>query len=209
MSAETAEHLFEPFYTTREAGKGTGLGLSIVHSIVTDLGGSIHVDSEPGKGARFTLQFPRASLEAITPRQTRTEEPAEPATVLLAEDLEAVRGLLRGWLAEAGYKVLEAGNGKDALRLSREHNGPIDLLIGNAIMPRTGGFELSRALSKERIGIETMLISGFAEELLEGLETLPPGARFIPKPFGRMDFLKNVTDLLAHARKKKSMSSSV
>jgi PAS domain S-box-containing protein len=208
MSAETAEHLFEPFFTTREPGKGTGLGLSIVHSIVTDLGGSISAESEPGKGACFTVFLPRAGVETAPPELQESNDSPGPATVMIAEDQDGIRSLLSSWLTSAGYKVIEAENGEEAIRLAREYPGPIDMLVGNVMMPRAGGFEVARALASVRSGMHTVLISGYAQELIDERETLPPGARFLPKPFARADFLKNVSDLLIQARKKQFTKSA-
>jgi PAS domain S-box-containing protein len=200
MSRETAEHLFEPFFTTREQGKGTGLGLSIVHSIVTDLGGTIHVDSEPGCGACFTIYVPRAGVGRIAPPGAEAIPP-ESVTILLVEDQEGARSLLRTYLTGAGYKVLEAENGEDAIGIARGHTGSIELLVTDVAMPKAGGFEVARALAEQRKGIRTMFISGYAQELLDGTETLPSGARFLPKPFARTDFLRNVSELLAQSKR--------
>jgi PAS domain S-box-containing protein len=202
MSAETAEHLFEPFFTTKEPGSGTGLGLSIIHSIITDLGGTIHVDSRPGSGAAFTVYFPRAGadMEVHLAEDPVSAGIAEPATVLLVEDQESVRRLLRDYLFNSGYVVLEATNGEEAIRISGEHDGAIDLLITDVMMPRASGFEVARALAECRAGMKVMFISGYAEELENGLESLPAGARFLPKPFARTDLLKNVSDLLGRGK---------
>lgn len=198
MSAETVEHLFEPFFTTKEPGSGTGLGLSIIHSIITDLGGTIHVDSEPGKGATFTVFFPRAGAATELPAVDApvSREVSEPATVLLVEDQESVRRLLREYLVNSGCSVLEATNGEEAIRIADEHVGVIHLLITDVMMPRASGFAVARALAEHRAGMKVMFISGYAEELENGLENLPAGACFLPKPFARIDLLKNVNDLL-------------
>jgi two-component system cell cycle sensor histidine kinase/response regulator CckA len=201
MSAETAEHLFEPFFTTKEPGRGTGLGLSIIHTIISDLGGTIHVDSEPGKGATFTVYLPRAGAAAeMPPGEDSSTEVLGPATVLLVEDQESVRRLLRDCLVNAGCNVLEAGNGEEAIRIAGDHDGTIDLLITDVMMPRASGFAVARALAESREGMKVMFISGYAEELESGMESLPAGARFLPKPFGKVDLLKNVSDLLSQAR---------
>jgi two-component system cell cycle sensor histidine kinase/response regulator CckA len=188
MTAETAQHLFEPFYTTKETGKGTGLGLTIVDSIVTDLGGRIHVNSEPGRGATLTIYFPRA--------ETAAGMSGNPATILLADDEKGVRNLLRGYLVRAGYTVLEAGDGEEAIRIGNAHAGTIDLLITDVVMPKASGFDVARALSGQA-GIRILFVSGHAQEFSDGHENLPAGALFLPKPFKRAEFLKNVRDLLA------------
>jgi CheY-like chemotaxis protein len=200
MSAKTAEHLFEPFFTTKGLGKGTGLGLSIVHSIVTDLGGTIHVDSEPGCGATFTVYLPRLEAAPALPAIALPAimEPApraatEPATLLLVEDHESIRCLLRNYLANAGYKVLDAGDAEEAIRMANQYEGSIDLLITDVVMPSGNGFEVARALGDRRPRMKTILMSGYPQEMASGRETLPAGARLLLKPFVREDLLKAVS----------------
>jgi signal transduction histidine kinase/CheY-like chemotaxis protein len=199
MTAETAEHLFEPFFTTKERGSGTGLGLSIAHSIVTGDGGTINVESEPGCGSTFTIYLPRAEAAGAVPV---VELPArgttsEPSTVLLVEDQDGVRNLVRGYLLSAGYKVLEADNGEAAIHLANEYVGRIDVLITDVLMPRAGGLEVAQSLAPQRPEMKIIFISGYAQELLNGIETLPTDAQFLPKPFIRTELLKVVSDLLA------------
>ena len=198
MSAETAEHLFEPFFTTKQPGGGTGLGLSIVDSIVTDHGGTIHVDSTAGRGATFTVYLPRTAGTTDRPviGEPDTREVAGAPTVLLVEDQAAVRRLLFDYLISAGSIVLEAGDGEEAIRLAGEHPGLIDLLITDVKMPGASGFEVARTLARKWEGMKTLFISGYAQELADGIENLPPGARFLPKPFARSEFLQNVNALL-------------
>jgi hypothetical protein len=196
MSAETAKHLFEPFFTTKEPGSGTGLGLSIVHSIVTDHGGSIHVDAEPGKGALFTIYFPQASAGAPRANNPQPGREEDPPTILLVEDQHDVRRLLRAYLEECGCRILEADNGAEAIRIGQEHPDPIHMLITDVVMPEAGGFEVARALRGQRGLTNTIFISGYAQELVDGLEDLPAGARFLPKPFTKRDLLRTVSDLL-------------
>jgi two-component system, cell cycle sensor histidine kinase and response regulator CckA len=198
MSAEAAERLFEPFFTTKELGKGTGLGLSIVDSIITDLGGTIHVDSEPGKGATFTVYIPRVGTANSMPviDDPGSVAATEGPTVLLVEDHEAVRSLVRNFLTSAGYRVLEAEDGEEGVRIGNEYDGAIDLLITDMMMPKSNGSEVARALSSRREGMKIIVISGHAAELVDALESFPVGARFLPKPFVRGDLLQHVSDLL-------------
>ncbi len=209
MSTETAEHLFEPFFTTKQIGGGTGLGLSIVHSIVTDHGGTIQVESSPGAGATFTLYFPRttAPLDRLPPREPDNFEPPDAVKLLLVEDQDNVRGLLREYLANAGYIVLEARNGDEAIRIADEHSGPIDLLITDVMMPGANGFEVARNVFAGRPGIKTIFISGYAQELVDGVVNLPPGARFLPKPFSKTELLQKVSSLLLGREKTRTVNA--
>jgi two-component system cell cycle sensor histidine kinase/response regulator CckA len=200
MSPDTAEHLFEPFFTTKEPGSGTGLGLSIVHTIVTDHGGTIHVDAEPGRGAAFTLYFPRVAEVAAPPpvvEKPAARDGSSAQTILLVDDQKDVRGLLLAYLENSGCKILEAENGEEAIKIARDYPGTIDLLITDVRMPKATGFEVARALSSHRGVTKTIFISGYAQDLVDGRENLPSGARFLPKPFAKRDFLQNVSDLLS------------
>ncbi len=183
MSRETSRHLFEPFFTTKPAGSGTGLGLSIVDSIVTDLGGSIYVNSEPGRGAMFRISIPTAEVQ-------------QSATVLLAEDQDGIRRLLRDYLESAGYNVLEAADGDQAIQLAHERSHPVDLLVTDMVMPGPGGLEVSETLTMRWPDLKTVFISGYAHEFDKGGENVPPGARFLRKPFTKTELLNSVRDLL-------------
>jgi CheY-like chemotaxis protein len=200
MSAKTAEHLFEPFFTTKGLGKGTGLGLSIVHSIVTDLGGTIHVESEPGCGATFMVYLPRVEAVPALPANalpTIAEAGPIPVTLLLVEDHESIRCLLGNYLTNSGYKVLVAADADEAIQVANQYEGSIDLLITDVIMPEGNGFEVARALGERRPWMKVILMSGYPKELVSGRETIPPGARLLPKPFVKEDLLKAVRGLLS------------
>ena len=204
MSAETAERLFE-------SGKGTGLGLSIVHSIVTDLDGTIRVDSASGEGATITVRIPLAGTAIASPvvmSDPGSGGAAARTTVLVVDGDERVRHLLREYLASSGYGVIEAEAGGAAIRIANEHDGPIDLLITDAIMPGANGFAVARALSERRPGMKTIFISGYGRERVNELESLPRGARFLPKPLLKKDLLNSVSELLRQ-EEKLIMKSSV
>ncbi len=204
ISAETASKLFEPFFTTKSIGKGTGLGLSIVHSIVTDLGGLVHVESEPGEGAVFTLYFPCSggSVAAPLPAAATPAPGAEPdpLTVLLVAEDDEVRRLVRQNLAEAGSRVLEAGNGDEAIRLAADFPGRIDLMIAEAVMPKASGFEAARTVARQRSGLKVIFISGYSQERLDVAEDIPPGSQFLPKPFSKADLERQMGDLLRRGK---------
>jgi PAS domain S-box-containing protein len=200
MSAKTAEHLFEPFFTTKGLGKGTGLGLSIVHSIVTDLGGTIQIESEPGCGATFMVYLPRVETAPALPAVSDAGSPRTAvgaATVLLVEDHESIRCLLGNYLTNSGCKVLVAGDVDEAMQIANQHEGSIDLLITDVIMPGGNGFEVARALVDRRPRMKTILMSGYPNELVSGRENMPKGACLLLKPFVKEDLLKAVRGLLS------------
>jgi hypothetical protein len=193
MSCETSAHLFEPFFTTKAPGSGTGLGLSIVQSIVTDLGGSIQVASQPGRGTAFGISLPRSA--------------ERPATVLLAEDQDGIRRLVRDYMAGAGYAVLEAADGEQALRIANQRAAPVDLLVTDMVMPGAGGLEVAETLTLRWPDLKTVFISGYSQEFDKNAESVPPGARFLRKPFTKAELLDSVSDLLG-GRKSIAMKAS-
>jgi PAS domain S-box-containing protein len=167
MEPETLARIFEPFFTTKEPGKGTGLGLATVYGIVRQSGGFVSVESAPGSGTTFHVYLPRTLVEA-TPVVAITAEAAPPAgreTVLLAEDDEALRGLIREVLQVLGYTVLEAADGETALALASTHPGRIDLLLTDMVMPRLGGRELGHRLLAGRPALRVLYMSGYPSDV--------------------------------------------
>jgi PAS domain S-box-containing protein len=179
MEAATRERIFEPFFTTKEVGRGTGLGLATVYGIVEQAGGAVFVESEPGAGARFRVYFPACAAEAEAEPATPPGVPAgRQETVLLVEDEVQLRAPLSRILRGRGYRVLEAGDGEEALSVADRHPGGIDLLLSDVVMPRMGGVELARRLGERRPGMRTLLMSGYAFDELAGRE----GAEVLEKP---------------------------
>jgi two-component system cell cycle sensor histidine kinase/response regulator CckA len=212
MDSKTAEHMFEPFYTTKERGSGTGLGLSIVHSIVTDLGGTINVESEPGKGATFTIYIPVAEAAAGAQAARGPGPRQDPAhtTVLLIEDRRdrrAIRHMVGGYFADSGYKVLTAESREEAVHVAEENECPLDLLITDVTLPGASGFEIARALAAKLPKIKTIFITDHPRKELERPQNLPEGALFLSKPFCREDFLKAVSDLVGLETRQTTRSS--
>jgi two-component system, cell cycle sensor histidine kinase and response regulator CckA len=178
-------HLFEPLFTTKEKGKGTGLGLSTVLTIVTTAGGHITVQSEPGKGSRFTVYLPRVDESAVA---ERCERPALASargteTILVVEDETTVRELAREFLELQGYKVLEATHGQEALRISRTHDGPIHLMLTDVVMPHMYGHELAETLAPLRPAMKVLYMSGYGEDSGVLRSILASGTTFLQKPF--------------------------
>jgi two-component system cell cycle sensor histidine kinase/response regulator CckA len=154
MDKATQARIFEPFFTTKEVGKGTGLGLATVYGIVKQSGGSIEVYSEVNKGTVFKIHLPRitAVVAGTAPTAEPLQTPGGAETILLVEDEEGVRELACLALQSAGYNVLTARDGVEALRLGEEHQGPIHLLVTDVVMPRMGGRSLAdRIASLERV----------------------------------------------------------
>jgi len=185
MTDEVKAHLFEPFFTTKEPGKGTGLGLASVYGIVKQHGGNIYCESEPGKGTTFRIYLP--AVEAEAERLPRRDEegivPRGTETVLVVEDEAMVRDILTRTLREQGYRVLEAMDGEQALRVANEYAGEIHLLVTDVVMPQMNGQELSERLAAVRPGIKTLFVSGYTDNAIVRKGILKPGIVFLQKPF--------------------------
>jgi signal transduction histidine kinase len=163
MDDNVKKHIFEPFFTTKEAGKGTGLGLATVYGIVKQGNGFIDVESEPGKGTRFRIYFPKAVNEgAVYEEQQETASiPRGSETVLLVEDEESIRTMLNAFLQSLGYTVFTASNGKEALDLAKKHKKEIHLLVADVVMPSMNGFELAKHVKNLFPEIKQLFISGY------------------------------------------------
>lgn len=183
IDAETLSHIFEPFFTTKEKGKGTGLGLSTVHRIVKESGGDVWVHSAPGEGATFTICLPRANQPAEHGETAATPKTADGSeTLLLVEDEEGVRKLLTHVLHRRGYKVLEASNGEEALRLYERRGSDIQLVLTDMVMPHMSGRELGEKLRSLRPDLKIIYMSGYTDDVLVRTGALGPGMSFLQKP---------------------------
>jgi PAS domain S-box-containing protein len=191
-------HLFEPFFTTKGPGKGTGLGLATVYGIVTQSGGAIRVDSEPGHGAVFTIDLPRVDAPADLRGDPGMPEaaPHGSETVLLVEDEPEVRGLARDILHQQGYTVLEAADGDEALRIGRGHGGPIHLLVTDVVMPQMGGRELADRLQAGRQETKVLYVSGYTDDAILHQGVSETGTAFLPKPFTASALAHKVREVL-------------
>jgi two-component system cell cycle sensor histidine kinase/response regulator CckA len=200
MDAETRSNAFEPFFTTKELGRGTGLGLATVYGIVEQSGGRVSVESRPGEGTRFEIYLPRTSeapgAEVVG---MPVESAVVAATVLVAEDEPEVRVAIERMLRLAGHEVLAAGDGEQAVAMSRAHRGPIDLLVTDVVMPHMGGGPLARRLMDERPEMRVLFVSGYSWE--GDLPSSDParGIDFLQKPFDREQLMAKVAALLAAA----------
>jgi two-component system, cell cycle sensor histidine kinase and response regulator CckA len=211
MDKETQSRIFEPFFTTKEKGKGTGLGLSTVYGIVKQSSGYVFAQSEVGAGTIFYVYLPRVeeSAEELSPAKTQQNEAGGCETVLLVEDEESVRELVRLTLAARGYKVLEAENGECGLRLAEDRKERIDILITDVVMPGIGGRELAKRLLSLRPGISVLYLSGYTEDAVVTQGALGPGTAFLQKPFTLQNLAKKVREvLLSNTANVKSIAKS-
>ena len=182
---EVLPRIFEPFFTTKGVGKGTGLGLATVFGIVQEHGGAIDVDSVVGRGTTFRVSIPRherSAAEAAPVPPTELRGGSE--TILLVEDESSVRTMIVEAFSPLGYRVLEAANGVEALDLVRAHDGPIDLVVTDLVMPGgVTGLELGRRLAVSHPTTRIVYTSGYSAEVGEGLAELVEGVNFLTKPF--------------------------
>jgi two-component system cell cycle sensor histidine kinase/response regulator CckA len=200
MDPETQAHIFEPFFTTKAPGEGTGLGLSTVFGIVQQSGGNVGVYSEPGKGTTFKIYFPSVAARAERVEARLAAGPAAGSeTVLVVEDEDAVRKLIRSVLTRAGYIVLEASDGAEALELCRSYAGPIQLVISDLVMPQMSGSELADQLAARRPDIRLLLMSGYTAASVVKQRALDPQTSFLQKPFTPAALAEKVRETLDRA----------
>jgi two-component system, cell cycle sensor histidine kinase and response regulator CckA len=195
MTQDILDRIFDPFFTTKEPGKGTGLGLATVFGIVKQSGGHVRAESSDA-GSRFSVYLRAASADqnATAPGESGTSPRTVPGrTVLVAEDEESVRKLAVRVLERAGYEVLQAGDGAEALRLADAFPDRIDLLVSDLVMPEMGGRELARRLRILRPETSILLMSGYDEEMVMGRME---GDDFLPKPFSPNVLAERVAFLL-------------
>jgi len=197
---EVQEHVFEPFFTTKAADEGTGLGLSITWGIVKQMGGHIHLYSEPGRGTTFRLYFPRASPERVAstpePRRTDRSRTAASGRILVVEDEAAIRRVVTRVLKTAGHSVLEAETAEEALELAGEVDSSVDLLVTDLILPEMNGNELAEELAGTWPMLGVLFTSGYSRDELEGQRLDLGNAAFLPKPFGPTELLEAVEEAL-------------
>jgi CheY-like chemotaxis protein len=184
MSPTILSRIFEPFFTTKGAGKGTGLGLATAYGIIRQSGGEIRAESEVGHGSKFTVYLPWVDSDV---------DPVEPAavienlrgdeTILLVEDSDTLRNLLRRSLERFGYRVIDAPSAIDALRRANRHDGPIHLLVTDVVLPKMDGHTLAKRFESIRPEARTLFISGFADDALEKNGVDPRRITLLQKPF--------------------------
>ena len=201
LSEEARAHLFEPFFTTKDTGKGTGLGLATCYGIVKQAGGSIYVYSEVGEGTTFKIYLPRA----VGPVETPVPSALRPApigteTILLVEDHAMVREIAARTLASQGYRVLKAQSGGEALAIAGAHDGPLDLLLTDVVMPEMSGHQLADRLAAARPKMSVLYVSGYTENTVIDHGVPGRGVAFLAKPFTPDALAAKVREVLDGAR---------
>jgi two-component system cell cycle sensor histidine kinase/response regulator CckA len=185
--------MFEPFFTTKPVGQGTGLGLATVYGIVKQSGGHLHVDSVPNHGTTISVYLPVVpDSEKVSGDVAEARDTLGVETILVVEDMDALRMIARRVLARSGYTVLEARNGREALEQSRAHAGAIDLVLTDVIMPEMNGVRLVQALKEERPAMRVLFMSGYADDEVARHEVTAATAAFISKPFSPTGLLEVV-----------------
>lgn len=208
MDASTLEHIFEPFFTTKEQGKGTGLGLSTAYGIIKQHEGHIHVNSEPGKGTTFEVFFPvdQGTVVEKDAPPLHAHSPEGSETILVAEDEESLRILVRDVLQEIGYQVLLASDGDEAIDIFSQNRDQIDLLLFDAVMPRTGGLEAYERIREIAADVPLILMTGYSTETVQSRFIKPDrsaddyGAVVIRKPYEIQALGQKVREVLDRSR---------
>ncbi|HEX2712277.1 MAG TPA: response regulator [Candidatus Acidoferrales bacterium] len=204
MDEQTQSRIFEPFFTTKEQGKGTGLGLATVYGIVKQSGGYIWVYSEPDHGSAFKIYLPR--VDAVTESSRPVEQNEEllrgSETILVVEDDASLREVTCDFLQSCGHLVISAGSSEEALRLAERHNGPIEFLLTDVILPKMNGRELAHKLSTVRPEMRVLYVSGYADSLvrdsLHGV--LEEGLVLLEKPYTRRALVRKIREILDSQR---------
>lgn len=191
MDADVLSHIFEPFFSTKGSGKGTGLGLSVVYGIITQHGGWIDVDSVPGQGTTFKIYLPALHI-APAERQAQEIPMGEVAghgeRILLVEDDDDIRKMVKKSLADHGYQVFQAADAESALELFEREEGRIDLAFSDVVLPGQDGVWLVDNLKKRKPGLEVMLASGYSEAL-DQQAIINRGYRLMRKPYSLSEVL--------------------
>jgi two-component system cell cycle sensor histidine kinase/response regulator CckA len=202
MSKEVMEHMFEPFFTTREQGKGIGLGLSTVYGIVKQSGGCVRAQSEPGHSSTFRVYLPCARVGSGKPvaRSAKARLAKGRETVLVVEDELAVRQVVAATLRSSGYKVLEAGSGEQAMRCLRRHEGPLHLVLTDLVMPRMNGRQVADSVRTLYPEVKIVFMSGYSDDALLRHGVADAQGSFLPKPFTIEALTQKVREVLKPSR---------
>ena len=201
ITREVQSRLFEPFFSTRRLGKGVGLGLAAIYGIVQQSGGTIAVESRPGNGATFKVYLPQ-----VRPEEAYSPAPVFPThaaplrgneTILMVEDEDSLRAMTREFLCSLGYNVLEAADGKEAIRVAGQASMPIHLLLTDVIMPEMTGPQLARKIVPMRPGMNVLYVSGYIDDAFTSERIAGSKEAFLEKPFAFDDLARKIRDLLS------------
>jgi PAS domain S-box-containing protein len=199
MDAKTVDRIFEPFFTTKDVSRGSGLGLFTVYNIVTQHAGHIEVASAPGEGTSFTLYLPQNEAEVALGESDELRGRGGSETILVVEDDRLVQLALRDYLARSGYQVIEASDGDEAVRVAREHQGPIPLLISDMVLPGMSGSRVAKAVVEIHPEAKVIYMSAHSPEMLVEAGHLELGTETLQKPFGESELLDRIREVLGHA----------
>jgi two-component system cell cycle sensor histidine kinase/response regulator CckA len=200
IEAETLSHIFEPFFTTKKQGKATGLGLATVYGIVKQSDGSIVVESQPGQGTTFKIYLPQVEGELETTAVERAESSADGGeeTILLAEDEPMLREIVRFQLENAGYTVLEAHDGKEAMEVAQKHSGKIDLLLTDVLMTGgTNGLELAAQIGPTRPELKVLYMTGYTADVIDTKGAANVQDKVLQKPFTAISLRNKIREVLS------------
>ena len=195
MDAATQARIFEPFFTTKEIGKGTGLGLATVQGIVQQSGGFIWVYSEPGHGTCFKVYLPRVD-EPVSTLGSESDATRGTETIMVVEDMAAVRAVTREMLERYGYTVVEAADGQAAQRIADGFEGRIHLVLTDVVMPHVGGRDLAEVLGKVRPETKVLFMSGYTDDAVVRHGILQDGIPYLQKPFTPKSLARKVREVL-------------
>ena len=197
MDPAILAHIFEPFFTTKERGKGTGLGLATVYGIVKQSNGYIWVDSAPGEGASFQIYLPLHVGQAVEESKGGSGEKLHGSEkILLVEDSEPLKKLAQKFLEAAGFHVLSAASGEEALEVAARYGGTFDLLLTDVVMPGMNGRVLAEQLSPRQPGMRILYMSGYTDSFIAGHGVLEPGTHLLHKPFTDEVLIRKVREVL-------------
>jgi CheY-like chemotaxis protein len=197
MTDDVKARIFEPFFTTKAVGKGTGLGLAMVYGIVRQAGGDVGVESAVGRGSTFSLLLPEVPAATARPTDSVSQvAPRGAETILLAEDEAEVRKLARMVLEMQGYTVLEAGTGVAAAAAAEAHDGPLQLVVTDVVMPELGGRGLAEVVRVKRPAVRVLYVSGYTDDALVRHGVEEDVDAFLQKPFTPLTLARKVREVL-------------
>jgi hypothetical protein len=205
MTPDVIEHAFEPFYTTKDIDVGTGLGLSTVYGILAQAEGQIQIYSEPGMGTTFSITLPvTAEVPVPVPGSVQHRPSPQGETVIVVEDEQALREVTKRILTRNGYNVITAANGREALDLASAHEGAIDLLVTDVVMPQMLGKEVAEKLREIKPDIQVLFMSGYARPVLASQGRLDPHVALVEKPFSESELLAKAEEVLSGVSRRRA-----